>query len=89
MKKAKKKTPKKRTIPVLPEDSGFEKAKTESILIFGDLPNPLWKKGITDGGRGTGCNVAIPKRYTDKLRNKVVKCELVDENGEIYYKYVP
>ena len=73
----------------IPKKSGITKAKTERIKIWGDHQNPMWKKGITDGGMGEGCKVWVPKRFANRLRNKVVECERVDENGETYYKYNP
>ena len=71
------------------EDSGIEKVKLEPVMIVGNHPNPMWKKGKTDGGKGEGCKVWVPKRLSHKLRLKVVECERVDENGETYYKYNP
>jgi hypothetical protein len=92
MKKAKKatkkKTPRKKAVKV-PAESGIAPAPTEQIQIYGDWQNPMWKKGITDGGKGEPCKVFVPKRFANRLKNKVVDCERVDENGEIYYKYLP
>ena len=68
---------------------GFSRAKTERIQIWGDYQNPMWKKGITNAGMGESCKVWVPKRFANRLRNKVVECERVDENDETYYKYNP
>jgi hypothetical protein len=92
MKKAKKKAPKKKAPkkkPAIPADSGIEEAPKERVMIVGDYQNAMWKKGKTQGGSGEGCKVFVPKRFSDRLRNKVVECERVDENGETYYKYLP
>lgn len=90
MKKAKKatkkKAPRKKAIKV-PEESGVEVAPTERIRIYGDWQNPMWKKGLTPDGEP--CKVFVPKRFANRLKNKVVECERVDENGETYYKYLP
>jgi len=94
-KAAKKKTPRKKAVkPVVKvnediEYSGIATAPTERVLIHGDWQNPMWKKGISNGGKGDACKVFVPKRFSDRLKNKVVDCERVDENGEIYYKYLP
>ena len=71
------------------EDAGFEKPETEYIMIVGDHPNPMWKKGILKAGSGEGCKVWVPKRVGHKLRHKILECQRVDENGETYYKYQP
>ena len=69
--------------------SGFTKPKTERVQILGDYQNPMWKKGRTNGGLGEGCKVWVPRRFSDRLRHKVIDCQRVDENGETYYKYLP
>jgi hypothetical protein len=94
MKKAKKATKKKvsakkaaKVAVKVPVESGIEAAPTERVQIYGDWQNPMWKKGLLPNG--DGCKVFVPKRFSNRLKNKVVECERVDENGETYYKYIP
>ena len=90
MKKAKKapkkKSPRKKAVEI-PAESGITEATKEPIRVVGEWQNPLWKKGITESG--DACKVYVPKRYTNRLRNKVVECERVDESNGTYYKYTP
>jgi hypothetical protein len=71
------------------QKSGFFKPKAERVQILGDYQNPMWKKGRANGGLGEGCKVWVPRRFSNRLRHKVIECQRVDENGETYYKYLP
>lgn len=83
MKKDKKKTPNKK----VPKKVAPEPPKSVEVRIIGDMPNPMWKRGLLKNG--TGCKVQVPKRWSDKLGRKSIECDRVDENGETYYKYNP
>ena len=86
MKKAKKapkkKSPRKKAVE-MPAEPEITVATKELVRVVGDWQNPIWKKGVTESG--DACKVRVPKRDTNRLRNKVVECERVDESNGTYY----